>query len=121
MHTVNKRIAVSLFSTNSVNLRAEGGMPAIQQKAELTELEVLFPTDGGEYAAGDKVLLQGDAAMSPWARRPFECNGVKFILCPFEQVVAVKKAPPEPCKVPAPPAPTGYTDDTGLYHPALQR
>ncbi len=91
MYTVNKRIAVSLFATNSINLRADNGMPAIQQKAELVELEVLFPTDGGEYLAGDKILLYGDAAQSPWARRPFETNGVKFVLCPFEQVIAVKR------------------------------
>lgn len=103
MKSANKYVACTPYPTNSITAVAQGGLPVIKQRHELTKLVVVFDSVDGDYKAGDVVYVRGDTCRHPQAKEVYEVEvGKPFVLLPYEFVKTMTRpyVRPEPTRVP---------------------
>ncbi len=89
--TVGKVLALEPFPTMSIEKDTRSGFTTIRQKATLTGLRVVFPSEDNRFLAGDTVFVMADNYAQPFAKNVYEQEGKKFILCPEALIQLVRR------------------------------
>lgn len=94
------QVAVTPFPKTGVTAVVKDGFAKAAQKSGVEALTVVFG-NSGELSPGDVVYVKGDGVAS-WGRDEYEVDGKKFVMCPIERIILVKKQPLVPPPVPKP-------------------
>lgn len=94
MKTVNRRVAVEPFEKTSATVTMTKHVAMIKQKSSLAKLRVVLPTSDGDFDVGDHVFVHGEFSKNQLAAQVLEAegSGQKFILVPYDMIVAVERA-----------------------------
>jgi len=88
INPVLKTFAITPLKNREVEVTSLGRLAVTSQKHELVEAELVIGS--GEYRAGTKVFLVGDAANQPWNGQILTVGTKTFVLCPESAVIAIE-------------------------------
>ncbi len=94
--SLNRRMAVTPFSSTSIEVKTNKGFAHVMQKSALIPLKIVFDFestgDMPTLLAGDTVYVKGDAQAHQWAKEVFAVDGKEFIFLPVEFAMLVRRA-----------------------------
>lgn len=91
MIVTNKHIAIKPLKHEAVKSEIKGGLAVIQQKRNTVDSSIVFGyenKDGMVVTSGDTAILLADSYLQPWNKAVYSRNGLEFVLCPIDQIVA---------------------------------
>lgn len=93
--TKKQGLAVTPPRFDKVEGKSTGGITVVAQRTELAVLDLMmdYEIDGIVLKAGKaKILVKGDAGLTPWAKKRYSVGDVEFVLCPESDVIAFTAA-----------------------------
>jgi len=113
IRVTNRFVATEPFPVQHITGTAKGGLAFMDQKIQLTRLEVVVasscqvgdetvPLPSDNFSENPAfVYVRADQFAQSWAKQVYELNGKPFILVPCESVVLAETARPKPIQPPS--------------------